>query len=340
MMPPDTDTSWLPTGDWVDARDGAQRPEPLWLKDPQNKFWFEYLPDERAVYVQFNQVANGEKETVEAFARRVFDFVEAHPVERFVLDLRLNRGGNGEFNRPLLLAILKSPKVDRKGHLFAIVGRSTWSAAQMLVNELEKYTNVVFVGEPTGGKVNAYGDSRRITLPNSGITVRVSTLWWQGDERDRRPWTAPHVAADLTFEDYRANNDPAMKAALTYVPRKPIKELLKEAVSANDFQRAAALYREWREDPVNAYALADAENPINSLGYELMSARRLDQAIEVFKLNAAAFPRSANAFDSLGEAYRARGDRESAIRSYTKALELDPNMRTAADALKALRDVP
>jgi hypothetical protein len=213
MMPPDTDTSWLP-GNWVDARDGAQRPLPLWLKDPRNKFWFEYLPDAKTVYLQFNHVANKEDETVEAFSRRLFDFVETHPVERLVLDLRLNRGGNGEFNRPLLLAILKSPKVDQKGRLFAIVGRSTWSAAQMLVNELEKYTNVIFVGEPTGGKVNSYGDSRRITLPNSGITVRVSTLWWQGDERDRRPWTAPHVAADLTFEDYRANNDPALKAAL------------------------------------------------------------------------------------------------------------------------------
>lgn len=335
MMPPDTDTSWLPRAGWVDARDGARRPLPLWLKDPGKKFWFEYLPQERAVYVQFNQVGNDEKETVEAFARRLFDFVEATPVERLVLDLRLNRGGNAEFNRPLLLAILKSPKVDQKGRLFAIVGRSTWSAAQMLVNELERYTNVLFVGEPTGGKVNSYGDSRRITLPNSGITVRVSTLWWQGDERDRRPWTAPHVAADLTFEDYRTNSDPALKAALTYVPGKPIREVLKEAVLAGDPGLAERRYREWRENPSNAYASAEIE--VNSLGYEMLAAKHPDEAIEVFKLNAGAYPKSANVYDSLGEAYRDRGDRESAIRSYEKALELDPNMRSAADALKALR---
>jgi tetratricopeptide (TPR) repeat protein len=112
---------------------------------------------------------------------------------------------------------------------------------------------------------------------------------------------------------------------------------LRQAVSANDFERAAASYREWKADPVNAYALADAEVPINSLGYELLGARRLDQAIEVFKLNTAAFPRSANAFDSLGEAYKTRGDREQAIRSYEKALELDPNMRSAIEALRELR---
>lgn len=337
MMPPDTDTSWLSRPDWVDARDGAQRPVPLWLKDPQNKFWFEYLPGAKAVYVQYNHVSNKEDETVEAFARRLFTFVEAQSVERLVLDLRLNRGGNGEFNRPLLLGLIRSRPVDQKGRLFVIVGRSTWSAAQGLVNELEKYTNATFVGEPTGGKVNSYGDSKRITLPNSGITVRVSTLWWQGDERDRRQWTAPQIAAELVFEDYRTNNDPALNAALSSVPRRPLAELLKDAVSAGDFQRAAAAYREWRADPVNAYVLADAELPVNSLAYELMASRRLDQAVEVFKLNAAVFPGSANAFDSLGEAYKTKGDRELAIQSYEKALELDPSMRSAAEALKELR---
>jgi tetratricopeptide (TPR) repeat protein len=335
MMLPDTDASWLSGPNRVDARDGAKRPVPLWLRDPQNKFWFEYLPDARAVYVQYNQVANKEDETVEAFAKRLFAFVEAKPVERLVLDLRLNRGGNGAFNRPLLLGIIRSTKVDRKGRLFAITGRSTWSAAQGLVNELEKYTNVTFVGEPTGGKMNSYGDSHRITLPNSGISVRVSTLWWQGDERDRRRWTGPEVAAEMTFEDYRANNDPALNAALNYVPARSLPELLKEAFSANDFKLAAERDRQWRADPAHAYI--DTEVSVNSLGYELLAAGRLDQGIEVFKLNAAAFPRSANVWDSLGEAYRARGDAEAAIRSYQKALELDPSLRSAVEALRILR---
>ena len=183
--------------------------------------------------------------------------------------------------------------------------------------------------------MNSYGDSRRITLPHSGITVRVSTLWWQGDERDRRPWTAPHVAADLSFADYRANHDPALKAALTHVPGKPLKGLLKEAVLAGDFRLAARRYAEWRADPANAYACAEIE--VNSLGYELLASTRLDQAIAVFRLNADACPRSANAYDSLGEAYMARGDRELAIQSYERALELDPKSRTALEALKTLR---
>ncbi len=332
-MAPDTDTSWLPKPNWVDARDGARRPTPLWLKDPQNKFWFEYLPERRAVYVQFNQVGNKEEESVEAFAGRLFTFVEAKPVDRLVLDLRLNRGGNGELNRPLLRGIIRS-KVDRKGGLFAIIGRGTWSAAQMLVNELERYTNVTFVGEPTAGKVNHYGDSSRIILPRTGITVRVSTLWWQGDERDRRQWIAPRVAADLTFEDYRTNNDPALNAALSDVPGKSLSESLKEVVSAG-VSRLAEWYGQWKAEPAHAYVETEVE--LNSLGYELMAAGRLDLSIEILKLNAAEHPRSANAHDSLAEAYMARGDRELAIRSYEKALELDPRLFTAAEALGKLR---
>ena len=220
LLPPDTDTTWIVKPDWVDAR-GNSAASPLWLKDPTDKFWFEYLADSKTVYVQFNQVGNKENETVEAFTGRLFAFVEANAVDRLVLDLRLNRGGNGFFNRPLLRGIIRSAKVDQPGKLFVVIGRSTWSAAQFLVNELEKYTNAIFVGEPTGGKVNSYGDSRKITLPNSGITVRVSTLWWQEDGRDERQSTAPNIPAELTSTDYRNNTDPALQAILSYTAKKP-----------------------------------------------------------------------------------------------------------------------
>ena len=68
-----------------------------------------------------------------------------------------------------------------------------------------------------------------------------------------------------------------------------------------------------------------------------MAARRLDAGHRGVPPERRRVPRSANAFDSLGEAYRAQGDRELAIRSYEKALELDPNMRSAIEALKELR---
>jgi CubicO group peptidase (beta-lactamase class C family) len=74
------------------------------------------------------------------------------------------------------------------------------------------------------------------------------------------------------------------------------------------------------------------ESALNGLGYWLMGHDRLADAIEVFKLNVEAFPKSANPYDSLGEAYRKAGRRDLALASYRKALELDPTLGSAARA--------
>jgi hypothetical protein len=85
----------------------------------------------------------------------------------------------------------------------------------MLTDALEKYTNITFVGEPTGSKGNTYGDSRKIVLPNSGITVRVAIYYWQDwYPWDKRDATVPQIAAPLTFDAYRKKIDPAMEAIM------------------------------------------------------------------------------------------------------------------------------
>jgi tetratricopeptide (TPR) repeat protein len=320
---------------WVDARDAASAPTPLWLKNVRDLFWFEYLADSKTVYVQFNGVADKENETVVDFSKRLFAFVEKNPVDRLILDLRWNGGGNNYLNKPLIVGLIKS-KVDERGKLFTIISRYTFSAAQNLVNELEKYTNTTFVGEPTGENVNFYGDAARIELPNSKLVVRASTLWWQNlDPRDRRLWTGPQIAAEMTSKDYITNNDPALKAILNYSPKKELTEQLMDALSANDVALAAKRFREFRNDPANTYL--NTEATMNSFGYKLMGMKRLDQAIEIFKLNTEAYPQSSNVWDSLGEAYMNKGDKELAIKNYEKALELDPSNGNAAQMLKRLR---
>jgi CubicO group peptidase (beta-lactamase class C family) len=78
------------------------------------------------------------------------------------------------------------------------------------------------------------------------------------------------------------------------------------------------------------------ENVINQKGYDLMEEKRLKEAIEIFKLNVFAFPKSANTFDSLGEAYLEAGDKKSAAENYKKSLLLDPQNGNAREVLKKL----
>lgn len=336
MMPPDTDVSWWPDSGWVDMRDSARNPVPLWLRhDPQAHFRIEYVPESRLAYIQYNKVGDMERESLADFSRRVLALVDTADVDRLVLDLRLNRGGNGTLNRPLLVSLIKARKLDGPGKLFAIIGRSTFSAAQFMVNDLERYTDAVFVGEPSGGKVNSYGDSRKITLPHSGITVRVSIYWWQEEPYDTRQWKAPDVAAELTSVDYHANVDPALKAIAEYRAEPPIVERMTEALSRGSLTEAVRRYREYMADPRHAYA--DEEAGLNNLGYRLLGDGRNDQAIAILELNAAAHPQSANVYDSLGEAYEKAGQPGAAARNYRIALRLDPSNANARSKLEQLR---
>lgn len=337
MMPPDTDTSWAPLSGWVDAR-GAADAGALWLRRPEDKYWFEYLQRERAWYVQFNQVTNKQDESIAAFTARLLTALDARPAERLVLDLRLNRGGNGNFVPAIVRTLVKARPLDMDGRLFVLTGRATFSAAQFLVNDLERMTEAVFVGEPTGGKPNSYGDSRKIVLPNSGITVRVSILWWQEDERDHRPWTAPQVAADLSFADYRANRDPALAAVLAYQAQPPLQDVLVRAYESGGVDAGRHALDAWRRDPAHAYAYVEA--PLNIAGYQLLSKKRHAEAVDVLEQAVALYPASANAHDSLAGACVAAGKPEAAIAHYRAALRIDPKLATAMDGLQKLGAAP
>lgn len=77
------------------------------------------------------------------------------------------------------------------------------------------------------------------------------------------------------------------------------------------------------------------EEDMNRLGLRLLRTKKLKEAMRTLELNVAAFPKSANAWDSLGAAYMI-GGRELAIASYRKSLELDPNNPEGAENLKKL----
>jgi tetratricopeptide (TPR) repeat protein len=78
------------------------------------------------------------------------------------------------------------------------------------------------------------------------------------------------------------------------------------------------------------------EVQVNTLGYRLLELKRVPEAIAIFKLNVTTYPRSSNAYDSLGEAYMTHGDREDAIRSYRRSLELNPRNGNAVEQLRVL----
>jgi len=78
------------------------------------------------------------------------------------------------------------------------------------------------------------------------------------------------------------------------------------------------------------------ENEMNIVGYQLLNANMVKEALEVFKLNVNEFPTSSNVYDSYGEALLKNGDTEKAIENYKRSIELNPANQGGIDVLKKL----
>ncbi|HEX8068782.1 MAG TPA: prolyl oligopeptidase family serine peptidase [Pyrinomonadaceae bacterium] len=109
---------------------------------------------------------------------------------------------------------------------------------------------------------------------------------------------------------------------------------LRRTLRAGGVEAALNQYRELRKTQADRYDFGEPE--LNALGYELLGANRVRDAIAIFKLNVEMFPAGFNTYDSLGEAYLAAGERELAIRNYRKSLELNPQNTNATEALKRI----
>ncbi len=206
-----------PTEAWVTARKDAGAPDPLYLKNRQTPYWYAFLADSKVLYFQYNSVRNAGNETFAAFCKRMFEFVETAEVEKFVVDIRWNGGGNSFLNQPLVHGLVRSAKINQPGKLFVITGRNTFSAAMNCATDIEMNTQAMFVGEPTGASPNFIGETVRITLPYSKMMGSISDLHWvRSWPMDFRTWIAPDLPASPSFELYRVNRDPAMEAILAF----------------------------------------------------------------------------------------------------------------------------
>src|SRR5215472_12604560 len=102
-----------------------------------------------------------------------------HP-NKLVSYLRDNGGGDYEEGLKYLVEpIRKRTQINRRGHLFVLIGRDTFSAAMSNSAHFRARTAALLVGEPIAEKPNSYQESRQFTLPNSHLVVRYSIRFYR-----------------------------------------------------------------------------------------------------------------------------------------------------------------
>ncbi len=312
---------------------------PLSLRHREKPFWFEYEEKSRLLFARINEIRDDKDETLAAFAARLRTFIDAHDVDKLVIDLRANGGGNNYLNRGLILALSSSEKVNRYGHLFTVIGRATFSAAISLVSVLEQWTDTIFVGEPTGNTPSQFGDSRPYRLPKSGLTVRLSSVYWRDwSANERRPWVPADLKAAPSWADYAAGRDPALEAAEAYSAPLSLLGRLEERYGWGGMESVVKFYYHFRNTP--ATAAVRTEEPLIGLAEFLEAGKHDDDARDIYEYCLQEYPSSFGARLGLGKSYVRSGDGKSGIETLKKALALRPGNAEAAEWLKRAQSLP
>ncbi|MGD8319296.1 MAG: S41 family peptidase [Gemmatimonadota bacterium] len=208
-----------PTGEGVTnafSADPGPRPRHARARFPELSFHeFEILAEDSVAYVQMNAVLDQASESFEQFQARLVDAIRVGCVHRVIIDLRFNPGGNGYLLQSFADALASLSELQEPGSVVVLTSKRTFSAGVVAAALLKKTASAVIVGEPGGAGFNFFSDVRSRTLPNSGLKLWVSSLYWEhGEPGDRSGTFEVDVPVPWSAADYFAGRDPVLRAAI------------------------------------------------------------------------------------------------------------------------------
>ena len=130
---------------------------------------------------------------------------------------------------------------------------------------------------------------------------------------------------------------PAAESAKNLSKPSAIMEFWDTLVEPGGAARATKMYLDAKKKDPNVFLFP--ESSINFLGYQRIQEGKTKEAIEILKINELAYPRSANVYDSLGDAYLADHQNELALQYSEKALKmLAENPQGNAGGMQGIRE--
>lgn len=323
----------VPEKEIITMNENSSSPLPLYLSRPDNNYWYEYLPERHAIYVNIHYMKDKEEEDFKNFCDRIFKELDSLNIQRIIIDIRNNVGGTNFFESPLIHGIWQRPYLNNSERLFLIIGRTTFSAGQHMATQFTKYTNATLIGEPTSGKPNHFGSSRRFELPNSKLVIKTSIDYIQDAEPfewDQATW--PDIDVPVTSSDYRNNIDPVIMKVFNHYQLmndyKEFKEKLQKAYLSDSmigFINQYLLIKDsiYKKGIVRKLLMDDIKSWIwdNKIS--------LNDYTEYLLFLEKEFPDSFEVYYSLGIRMMNSGKNKKATEYFNKCLKLQPTHRFA-----------
>ncbi|MBI9067603.1 MAG: hypothetical protein JEZ09_09950 [Salinivirgaceae bacterium] len=334
-------------GAFVNASTLLNKKTPLHIQLQEDStvlfYWFEHLKEEKAIYFQYNQVwatQPNADETWKQFTKRIWQYIDEHDIEKLIIDVRYNDGGNGRTMIPFINEIIKRERFCNKKNLFVLSGNRTYSASVIFMTELAVHTNAIFIGTPPSSPFNFFSDMNIVgNLPNSNAGLGIASRQIDNAWSNQTVYFAPDIPAPMSSLDYFSGNDPALDIALNEFGVKTIADVAAEEGAKAAFKYYHQLKAKYAGiDWWTGFNPETFENIINAEGYTFLGKQESEQAFEIFKLNTLIFAESANVWDSFAEWHFNMKKYEQAVTYYKKSLELNPENTNAKNMIKQIEN--
>jgi len=183
-------------------------------KIDKKNYSFEYDDENKIVIVHYDECWPEPDYTFDQFTEEVWSFIDNNDVDKLVIDLRYNTGGDSGLFDPFRKKLAKSKKLNQPDKSYVLIGNRTFSSGTDNAAVLRRLTNSTLIGEPTGGTPNGYGNSGPkviIELPNVGGEVQCTNKYFEFDPGTGLQTVIPDVIIEKAIEDYVNSRDKCME---------------------------------------------------------------------------------------------------------------------------------
>ncbi|NCC63334.1 MAG: hypothetical protein EOM15_01590 [Spirochaetia bacterium] len=171
------------------------------------------LDQDSILFLQYNSCASDSEYPIDQFIEDTLQHIARHEINKVIVDLRYNTGGNSRLFEPMIkgLALLQK---ELNFSIDVLIGDRTFSSAIMNAVQLKQRTEARLVGTETGGSVNHYGELKYFTLPYSSLVVHYSTKYFVMDKKHEEGSLKPDVYIEPAVKDLLDGVDTVVQTIL------------------------------------------------------------------------------------------------------------------------------
>ncbi|NMC08811.1 hypothetical protein GYA44_00585 [Candidatus Microgenomates bacterium] len=166
--------------------------------------WYKIIPEIQTLYIQYNICEKVTKLSI----LQLLKMLKTSAYQNVVIDLRNNTGGDSDIFDPIIRYLKERENFVK---ITILIGQKTYSSAIVNLMDLLKIKKSVTIGEIPHGSPTHFGDIKEVILPNTKLTVSISTKLTKSYGYKLGEIFKPKFLISTNIEDYKKGVDTQMK---------------------------------------------------------------------------------------------------------------------------------